>query len=303
MQALFQVRLNPEDRPLDRAGIIAAMRDSDVLVPCVADRIDGAMLAEAGSRLRMIANFGAGTEHIDLAAAQARGIVVTNTPDVFTQDTADLAMALILWVSRGFGAGVGAVQRNEWQGWGPSAMLGRSLSGKRLGLVGMGRIGQAVARRASAFGLQISYHNRSRLSLRTEATLQATYEPDIDCLLAGSDIVSLHCPASDETRGLVSAARLERMKRGAFLINTARGDLIDEEALFSALSTGRLGGAGLDVYRNEPRIDPRFAALANIVALPHLGSATIEGRSAAGERIIANILDWAKGVQPADLIC
>lgn len=302
MQTLFDARLNCDDRPMDRAALIAAMNGCDVLVPCVADRIDAEMLAQAGPDLRMIANFGAGIEHIDLAAAKARGIVVTNTPDVFTEDTADLTMALILSVPRGFGAGLRTVERGEWQGWGPSAMLGRSLSGKRLGLVGMGRIGQAVALRARAFGLEVSYHNRTRLQPETEASLEAHYAADIDRLFAEADIVSLHCPAGAETRGMVDARRLALMKPGAFLINTARGDLIDEEAMFAALASGRIAGAGFDVYCNEPGIDPCFAALPNVVALPHLGSATIEGRSAAGERIIANILAWAQGQKPADLV-
>lgn len=302
MQTLFDARLNSGDIPMDRSALVAALRDSDVLVPCVADRIDAAMLDEAGPGLRLIANFGAGTEHIDLAATRSRGITVTNTPDVFTDDTADIAMALILAVPRRLGEGLRAIEHGQWQGWGPSAMLGRSLSGKRLGLVGMGRIGQAVARRARGFGLGIVYHNRTRLAAPAEQALAAAYEPDLDRLFAEADIVSLHCPASAETRGMVDGRRLALMKPGAFLVNTARGELVDDQALFAALATGQLGGAGFDVYRNEPHIDRRFAALPNVVALPHLGSATIEGRGAAGERIIANILGWAKGDAPRDLV-
>jgi glyoxylate reductase len=302
MAELFQARLNPDDTAMSRDALIAAMRECDVLVPTVTDRIDKEMLAGAGEGLRLIANFGAGIEHIDLAAARARGIVVTNTPGVFTDDTADLAMMLIISVPRRFAAGVREVMTGQWRGWGPSSMLGHRLGGKRLAIVGMGRIGQAVAHRARAFGLEVVYHNRNRLSEAIENMLGVRFEPDLDRLIAGADILTLHCPASQQTRHLLDARRIAAMKPEAYVINTARGDLIDEEALIAALEQGRLGGAGLDVYPKEPHIDPRLLALPTVVALPHLGSATFEGRETAGEKIIANIRFWADGHRPPDQV-
>jgi glyoxylate reductase len=268
----------------------------------VTDRIDGEMIAAAGDRLRLIANFGAGIEHIGLSAARARGIVVTNTPGVFTDDTADLAMMLIVSVPRRFAAGVRDTMTGQWQGWSPSGMLGHRLGSKRLAIVGMGRIGQAVAHRARAFGLEVVYHNRNRLPAAIETMLGTRFEPDLDRLIAEADIVSLHCPASRDTRHLLDAARLATMKPGAYVINTARGDLIDEDALIAALDEGRLGGAGLDVYPKEPHIDPRLLAMPTVIALPHLGSATFEGREIAGEKIIANIRFWADGHRPPDQV-
>jgi glyoxylate reductase len=271
---------------MSRDALIAAMRECDVLVPTVTDRIDKEMLAGAGEGLRLIANFGAGIEHIDLAAARARGIVVTNTPGVFTDDTADLAMMLIISVPRRFAAGVREVMTGQWRGWGPSSMLGH-----RLG-----------AHRARAFGLEVVYHNRNRLSEAIENMLGVRFEPDLDRLIAGADILTLHCPASQQTRHLLDARRIAAMKPEAYVINTARGDLIDEEALIAALQQGRLGGAGLDVYPKEPHIDQRLLALPTVVALPHLGSATFEGRETAGEKIIANIRFWADGHRPPDQV-
>ncbi len=302
MAELFDAAPNPADRAMSRDELIAAMRDADVLVPTVTDRIDAAMIEAAGDRLRMIANFGAGYEHIDIAACRARKIVVTNTPGVFTDDTADLAMALIVSVPRRLAEGVRMLQTGQWRGWGPSGLLGYRLGGKVLGIVGMGRIGQAVAHRARAFGLEVVYHNRSRLPAALENMLGARYEADLEALIANADIVSLHCPASPETRGLLNARRIAAMKPGAYVVNTARGDLIDEAALIAALSSGRLGGAGLDVFANEPAVDPRLLALPNVVAIPHLGSATVEGRAMAGERIIANIRFWADGHRPPDQV-
>ena len=302
MGELFEVTLNAEDRPLSRAELVEAMRTSDVIVPTVTDRIDAAMLEEAGNRLGLIANFGAGTEHIDLAAARARKVMVTNTPGVFTDDTADLAMMLILSVPRRLGEGSRLIRDGQWTGWAPSAMLGHCIGGKRLGIVGMGRIGQAVAHRARAFGMEVVYHNRHRLPPSIESMLGARYEADLELLIVESDVITLHCPAGASTHHLINAQRLSEMKPDAYLINTARGDLIDEEALITALTSGEIAGAGLDVFANEPNVDPRLIALPNVITLPHLGSATIEGRAHAGEKIIANIRFWADGHRPPDQV-
>ncbi len=302
MAELFEVVTNEVDAPLTREQLVAAMRESDVLVPTVTDRIDATMIEECGHRLGLIANFGAGIEHIDLAAARARKIIVTNTPGVFTDDTADLTMMLILSVPRRLGEGSRLVRDGAWTGWAPTQLLGRSIGGKRLAIVGMGRIGQAVAHRARAFGMEVTYHNRRPLPDAFENMLGARYVADLDQLLAEADIVSLHCPASAETHHLLDARRITLLKPGAFVINTARGDLIDEDALIAALQAGQLGGAGLDVYAREPQVDDRLIALPNVITLPHLGSATIEGRSQAGEKIIANIRFWADGHRPPDQV-
>ena len=302
MGELFDVVLNTDDRPLTRAELVAAMQTSDVLVPTVTDRIDADMIAEAGDRLGLIANFGAGTEHLDLAAARARKIIVTNTPGVFTDDTADLTMMLILSVPRRLGEGSRLVRDGKWTGWTPTAMLGRCIGGKRLGIVGMGRIGQAVAHRARAFGMDVVYHNRQRLPESLEKMFGASYEPDLERLVAEADILTLHCPAGPGTHHLLNAARLATMKSEAFVINTARGDLIDEEALIAALEAGRIAGAGLDVFAREPAVDPQLIALPNVITLPHLGSATIEGRAHAGEKVIANIRFWIDGHRPPDQV-
>ena len=302
MGELFEVVLNSEDRPLSREELIAAMQDADVIVPTVTDRIDAAMLAAAGDRLGMIANFGAGTEHIDLAAARARKVIVTNTPGVFTDDTADLAMMLILSVPRRLGEGSQLIRDGQWTGWTPTAMLGHCIGGKRLGIIGMGRIGQAVAHRARAFGMDVVYHNRHRLPASVESMFGARHEPDLEVLIAESDVITLHCPAGASTHHLINAARLAEMKPTAYLINTARGDLIDEKALIAALTSGEIAGAGLDVFANEPQVDPRLIALPGVITLPHLGSATIEGRAQAGEKVIANIRYWADGHRPPDQV-
>jgi glyoxylate reductase len=302
MSELFDVVLNLDDAPLGREALVAAMRDADVLVPTVTDRIDGAMIEIAGERLGLIANFGAGTEHLDLAAARARKIIVTNTPGVFTDDTADLTMMLILSVPRRLGEGSRLVRDGKWTGWAPLAMLGHRIGGKRLAILGMGRIGQAVAHRARAFGMDVVYHNRHRLPASLENMLGVRYEGDIDRLVAEADVLTLHCPAGAETHHIIDARRLAMMKPTAFVINTARGDLIDPEALIAALEGGRIGGAGLDVYVGEPKVDPRLIALPNVITLPHLGSATLEGREAAGEKVIANIRFWADGHRPPDQV-
>jgi glyoxylate reductase len=302
MAELFDATFNIVDEPLDREALIEVMRSTDVLVPTVTDRIDAEMIEAAGDRLGLIANFGAGIEHIDLAAARARKIIVTNTPGVFTDDTADMTMALIISVPRRFAAGVRVLMSGQWAGWGPSGLLGHRLGGKTLAILGMGRIGQAVAHRARAFGLEIVYHNRHRLPPAVENMLGARYDGDLDSMIARADILTLHCPSSPETRHVLSAARIAAMKPDAYVINTARGDLIDEEALIAALEEGRLGGAGLDVFAHEPAVDPRLLALPNVVAMPHLGSATIEGREASGEKVIANIRFWADDHRPPDQV-
>ena len=302
MAELFDARFNADDRPLSRAELAAAMRECDVLVPTVTDRIDAELIVAAGDRLGLIANFGAGIEHIDLHAARERRIMVTNTPGVFTDDTADMTMALILSVPRRFVEGGRILRAGEWAGWAPSTLLGHRIGGKTLAIVGMGRIGQAVAHRARAFGLSVVYHNRHRLAPAVEQMLGARFEPELDRLVAEADIVTLHCPASAETHHLIDARRIALMKPDAYIVNTARGGLIDEEALIEALEADRIGGAGLDVYANEPQVDPRLLALNNVSLLPHLGSATFEGREVAGEKVVANIRFWADGHRPPDQV-
>ncbi|MEP5938892.1 MAG: D-glycerate dehydrogenase [Erythrobacter sp.] len=302
MSELFETTLNSDDTPLSREQLIAAMRSNDVLVPAVTDRIDAEMIEQAGDDLLLIASFGAGTEHIDLAAAAKRKIMVTNTPGVFTDDTADLAMAGIIGVPRRIREGTALVRRGEWTGWAPSGLLGRKLGGKVLGIVGMGRIGQAVAHRASAFGLKVAYYGRRQLPEALEQMLSARFVPDLDDLAAEADILTLHCPLSEETRGLLDERRIGLMKQGASIINTARGELIDQEALIAALFAGKLAGAALDVYPDEPNVDQRLLDHPNVMTLPHIGSATAEGREASGEKIIANIRFWMDGHRPPDQV-
>lgn len=299
---LFDTELNEQDAPMSRDALASAMTRCDVLIPTVTDEIDGALIRQAGERLALIANFGAGVDHIDLHAARARDIMVTNTPGVLTEDTADMTMALILSVPRRLAEGEKLVRSGAWAGWSPSAMLGHRIGGKALGIVGMGRIGSAVAMRARAFGLGVRYHNRHRLPDAVERALGAHYEPDLDRLLATSDIVSIHCPLTEQTERLIDARRIALMRPSAYLINTARAEVTDEAALIAALEAGRLAGAGLDVYAHEPAVDPRLLALSNVVLLPHMGSATFEGRDATGERVIANIRLWMGGDRPPDQI-
>ncbi|QFI63819.1 D-glycerate dehydrogenase [Qipengyuania flava] len=302
MRELFDVRLNQSDIPLTRAQLIAAMQDCDVLVPTVTDRIDAEMIAQAGENLGLIANFGAGTEHLDLDAAAARHILVTNTPGVFTDDTADLAMAGIIGVPRRIREGVELIRSRQWTGWTPTALLGTKLAGKVLGIVGMGRIGQAVAHRARAFGLEIAYHNRKRLPEAVERMFQARWVETLDDLMGEADIFSLHCPAGPGTHHMIDARRIGLMKDGASLINTARGDLVEQEALVAALESGKLAGAGLDVYPDEPNVDPRLIRHPNVMTLPHIGSATREGREESGLKVIANIRMWVDGHRPPDQV-
>lgn len=302
LSELFDTRLNANNSPMDRDALIAAMQQCDVLVPTVTDRIDEAMLDAAGPDLRLIANFGAGTEHIDLAAAAQRKIMVTNTPGVFTDDTADIAMSGIIGVPRRIREGVRLIRSGEWTGWAPTAMLGSKLGGKILGIVGMGRIGQAVAHRARAFGLEIAYHNRKPLPEAVERMFGARYIDTLDGLIAEADILTLHCPASAESHNMIDARRIALMKPGSALINTARGDLVDQEALIAALESGHLAGAGLDVYPDEPEVDERLIRHPNVITLPHIGSATREGREESGHKVIANIRMWVDGHRPPDQV-
>lgn len=302
MSELYDTVLNETDQPMTREQLIEAMGSCDVLVPTVTDRIDADMIENAGERLRLIANFGAGTEHIDLKAAAKRKIIVTNTPGVFTDDTADLTMAGIIGVPRRIREGVELIRGGKWTGWAPTGMLGRKIGGKVLGIIGMGRIGQAVAHRARAFGMEIAYYGRRQLPEAMEKMLSARFVDTVDALVTEADILTLHCPLTEETRGLIDARRIGMMKPGSCIVNTARGEIIDQEALIAALQSGHLAGAGLDVYPDEPLVDPRLIRHPNVMTLPHIGSATVEGREASGEKVIANIRFWADGHRPPDQV-
>jgi glyoxylate reductase len=300
MMELFNCRLNLDDKPLGKPELLGAVARADVLVPTVTDRIDAEVLAAAGPALRLIASFGTGIDHVDLAAAQQRGIFVTNTPGVLTEDTADMTMALILAVSRRLSEGERLIRSGAWTGWGPTSMLGHRIWGKRLGILGMGRIGMALARRAKGFGLSVHYHNRRPVPDDVESSLEATWWESLDQMLAHMDIVSVNCPHTPATYHLLSARRLRLLQPHAILVNTARGEIVDEEELTRLLETRAIAGAGLDVFEHEPAVDPRMRALDNVVLLPHMGSATIEGRIAMGERVIINIKTFADGHRPPD---
>ncbi|GGB32502.1 D-glycerate dehydrogenase [Sphingomonas metalli] len=302
MEALFDTHVHRSDARLPAGALRAAVAACDVLVPTVTDTIDAEVIAAAAPRLKLIANFGAGVNHIDLKAARARGIIVTNTPGVLTEDTADMTMALIVSVPRRLAEGEKLVRSGAWCGWSPGAMLGHRIGGKALGIVGMGRIGQAVASRARAFGLSIHYHNRNRLPAVLEAQLAATWHPDLDDMLRAIDILTVHTPLNADSRMLIDRRRIGLMRPHVFLINASRGGIVDEEALVDALEAGQLAGAGLDVWEHEPRIDPRLLALPNVVMTPHMGSATVEGRVASGEKVIQNIRMWADGHRPPDQV-
>lgn len=305
MRELFDAKLNIDDTPMSQAALVEAVKTADVLVPTVTDRIDAGIIAQAGDQLRLIANFGNGVDNIDVASAVQRGITVTNTPGVLTNDTADMTIALILAVARRISEGARVIPDDEWAGWSPTWMLGRRITGKRLGIVGMGRIGQAVARRAAAFGLSIHYHNRRRVDARTEEALNATYWDSLDQMLARMDIVSINCPHTPATYHLLSARRLKLMKPDAILVNTARGEIVDETALSRMLEAGELAGAGLDVFEHEPAVNPRLLKLARshkVVVLPHMGSATHEGRADMGEKVIVNIKTFMDGHKPPDRV-
>ncbi|MEY2757287.1 MAG: hypothetical protein RIR33_1065 [Pseudomonadota bacterium] len=302
MSELFDVELNTTDTPMTLEQLGEAAGRCDVLVPTITDRIDGRTLARAGDRLRLIAQFGVGVNNIDVQACVSRGITVTNTPGVLTEDTADMTMALILSVPRRIVDGVGAMQSGQFTGWSPTWMLGRRIYGKRLGIIGMGRIGTAVARRAKSFGLQIHYHNRKPVRPQVAEELEATYWDSLDQMLARMDIVSINCPHTPATFHLLSARRIKLMKPDAYLVNTARGEVIDEAALIRALEAGEIAGAGLDVFENEPNLNPRLKALRNVVVLPHMSSATLEGRIDMGEKVIINIKTFADGHKPPDRV-
>ncbi len=305
MRELFNAALNIDDRPMTKEELIEAVKTAQVLVPTVTDEIDADVIAAAGEHLKLIANFGNGVDHIDVAAAQAKGIAVTNTSGVLTEDTADMTMALILAVSRRIAEGARVIPDGNFHGWSPTWMLGHRITGKRLGIVGMGRIGQALARRAKAFGLQVHYHNRRPVSAAVEQELEATYWDSLDQMLARMDIVSVNCPHTPATYHLLSARRLKLLKREAILVNTARGEIIDETALVKMIEAGEIMGAGLDVFEHEPAISPRMLKLAKqnrILVMPHMGSATIEGRIEMGEKVIINIRTFMDGHRPPDRV-
>jgi glyoxylate reductase len=302
MRELFDTDLNMDDTPMTPEALAAALSRADVLVPTVTDRIDGKVLSQAGENLRLIAQFGAGVDNIDVATAVQRGITITNTPGVLTEDTADITMTLILAVPRRIVEGVRVVEEDKFEGWSPTWMLGRRVWGKRLGIIGMGRIGQAVARRAKAFGMQIHYHNRRKVSAHIEQELEATYWDSLDQMLSRMDVVSVNCPHTPGTYHLLSARRLALLKPHAYVVNTARGEVIDEAALARMLEKSELAGAGLDVFEHEPAINPKLKKLKNVVLLPHMGSATLEGRIDMGEKVIINIKTFADGHKPPDRV-
>jgi glyoxylate reductase len=306
MRELFEARLNLDDKPMSPTELAEVMKVADVLVPTVTDRIDAAVLGHSGERLKLIANFGNGVDNIDVATALQRGITVTNTPGVLTEDTADMTMALILAVPRRLSEGANVLSTdNDWKGWTPTWMLGHRISGKRLGIIGMGRIGQAVAQRARAFGLQIHYHNRRRIPPQIEDKLEATYWESLDQMLARMDIVSVNCPHTPATYHLLSARRLKLLRPESYIVNTARGEVIDENALTRLIENGEIAGAGLDVFEHEPAVNPKLVRLARtgkVVLLPHMGSATIEGRIDMGTKVIINIQTFMDGHRPPDRV-
>lgn len=302
MAELFDVTLNETDEPMDRAALANAMKTADVLVPTITDTIDASLLAQAGENLKLIANYGAGFDHIGVASARQHGILVSNTPDVVTEDTADMTMALILGVVRRISEGQAQMETGDWPGWSPTAMLGGRIAGRKLGILGMGRIGQAVARRAHAFGMQIHYHNRKRLRPEIETDLHATYWESLDQMVARMDVISINCPHTPSTYHLMNARRLRLLKPSAVVINTSRGEVIDQNALTRMLRSGEIAGAGLDVYEHGVDVNPRLRSLPNAVLLPHMGSATLEGRIEMGEKVIINIRTFADGHKPPNLV-
>jgi len=302
LMELFDVRLNVDDQPMSEAELTEAAKTADVLVPTVTDTIDAKLIAAAGKKLKLIANYGTGVDHIDLAAAREKEITVTNTPDVLTEDTADMTMALILAVPRRLVEGERIMRSGDWSGWSPTWMLGHRIFGKRLGIIGMGRIGQAVARRARGFGLSIHYHNRNRVHEEIENELEATYWESLDQMLAHMDFVSVNCPHTPATYHLLSARRLKLLQPHAVIVNTARGEVIDENALTQVLQAGDIAGAGLDVFEHAPAVNPKLLALDNVVLLPHMGSATFEGRGDMGEKVVINIKTFVDDHTPPDRI-
>jgi len=302
LKELFDVTLRDDDTPMTRDELIAAVQTADILVPTVTDTIDAGLIGRASEKLKLIANYGAGVDHIDVATARQRGILVSNTPGVLTDDTADMTMGLILAVTRRLPEGLSLMQKGDWDGWAPTALLGGRIAGRRLGILGMGRIGQAVARRAAAFGMQIHYHNRRRLRPEIEDDLEATYWDSLDQMVARMDVISVNCPSTPSTFHLMNARRLKLMKPEAVIVNTSRGEVIDENALTRRLRAGEISGAGLDVYERGTDINPRLRELPNVVLLPHMGSATIEGRIEMGEKVIINIKTFEDGHRPPDQV-
>lgn len=302
MSELFDVTLREDDTPMTTDELAEAMANADVLVPTITDQLNAALLARAGDRLKLIANYGAGVDNIDVATARQRGIHVSNTPDVMTDDTADMTMGLILGVTRRLAEGFRIAQSDDWGGWAPTAMLGGRIKGRRLGILGMGRIGQAVARRASAFGMQVHYHNRRRLRPEVEEDLEATYWESLDQMVARIDVLSINCPHTPSTFHLMNARRLRLLKPTAVIVNTSRGEVIDENALTRMIRAGEIAGAGLDVFERGNEINPRLKALPNVILLPHMGSATVEGRIEMGEKVLINIKTFADGHRPPDLV-
>ncbi|MEO1398310.1 MAG: D-glycerate dehydrogenase [Pseudomonadota bacterium] len=306
MCELFQTTLNLEDQPLSEPALIEAVSAADVLVPTVSDKINEAVIAAAGPQLKLIANFGNGTDNIDITAANAKGITVTNTPRVLTDDTADMIMAMMLAVPRRLVEGARIMDGPDgWPGWSPTWMLGRRVTGKRLGIIGMGRIGAAVARRAKAFGMSIHYHNRQPVHDALVDELEATHWDSLDQMLARMDIISVNCPFTPATYHLLSERRLKLIQPGAYVVNAARGEIIDEEALLDCLESGAIAGAALDVFENEPAVSERMRKLSQIgklLILPHMGSATVEGRMEMGDKVIINIRTFFDGHRPPDRV-
>ena len=302
MRELFDTRLNEADTPMSESALVAAMQSADVLVPTITDHISAELIAQAGDRLKLIANYGNGVDNVDLPAARQRGITVTNTPGVLTEDTADMTMALVLAVPRRISEGARLLRAGDWTGWSPTLLPGRRIWGKQLGIVGMGRIGCALARRARGFGLEIHYHNRRPVHPDIEDELDATYWESLDQMLARMDIISINCPRTPATYHLLSRRRLELISPHAYLVNTSRGEVIDERALADLIETGKIAGAGLDVFEHEPAVDPRLLASDNVLLLPHLGSATVEGRHEMGEKVIVNIRTFIDGHTPPDRV-
>ncbi|WP_319826024.1 D-glycerate dehydrogenase [Thalassovita sp.] len=302
LKELFDVKLREDDAPMSRGELVDAVQDCDVLVPTLTDQIDAGLIGQASDRLRLIANYGAGVDHIDVHTARQRGILVSNTPGVVTDDTADMTMALMLAVTRRIPQGLAVMKSGAWQGWSPTANLGGRIGGRRLGILGMGRIGQAVARRARAFGMQVHYHNRKRLRPEVEQALEATYWESLDQMVARMDVISINCPHTPSTFHLMNARRLGLMKPSAVIVNTSRGEVIDENALTRMLAANEIAGAGLDVYERGAEANPKLRELPNVVMLPHMGSATIEGRVEMGEKVIINIKTFADGHRPPDQV-
>ena len=302
LSELFNAKLRDSDTPMSKEELIEAVQTADVLVPTLTDRIDAGLIGQAGPQLKLIANYGAGVDHIDVGTARSRGITVSNTPDVVTEDTADMVIALMLGVTRRIPEGLAAMQNGEWEGWSPTGYLGGRLGGRRLGILGMGRIGQAVARRAQVFGMQVHYHNRRRLRPEVEERLEATYWDSLDQMVARMDVISVNCPHTPSTFHLLNARRLKLMKPSAVIVNTSRGEVIDENALVRMLKAGELAGAGLDVYEHGLQGNPELRAVPNVVMLPQMGSATVEGRVEMGEKVIINIKTFDDGHRPPDMV-